>query len=656
MEEIDSSPASPNPKKRAAQDEEPPANRPLNVKGTQFMMPTPPDTDHSSTASPSCTNNADTRQASPTPSSSALSSVEVVSSNPVQSSTTTIDLTSSAAGPSASGPPPAKRRKLTPSEKLQKQKEKDAKDAEKAEQKAKREEEKRVKDEGKRKKAEEREAKKREKELEEEQKAQEKLKKERAQMRLGVYFQKPATPAKPASDGEETHGSARRKSLSLEPFEAVADQIRSTASPCKGAASPVPEKQTPAKVTVSEYQKYFLPFQLHSYSSIAPVRMPDNLDAAQEAFDLDVSDPSIQEKYDLGLVDSYASLERHFANHRGSSRGRHLPSMRQLVDQVQGSVQQPIDLTDDVEPRNPMEVLQAVSRRYLEFDEDVRPAYFGTYTKIRSPRSSKTLCRNPFSRTRKDTDYDYDSEAEWDEPEEGEELLDEDDEEAESQGDAHEMDEFLDDEESDAVKSKRKMITGDLVPTCTGLCWEDEHGKIMSTIEGGSPSKALRGMRMGILLSSVSGTTIDPFSTAYWQSEPASAAQLAPLAAAEPSATPLARLMAPPRPPLQPRPNSNGTLDHVLVGAAQGMKGPITSAATPGAKPGRKPAPKTLSKEDLDEFKDAVVGSQISKVDLTKGLKSRYACPCKPQRTSCEADNVIQVSEPHTRDDQEHAG
>jgi chromatin assembly factor 1 subunit A len=534
-------------------------------------------------------------------------------------------------------PPPKKRRKLTPGEKIQQQKEKEAKaaekaikDAEKAEQKAKKDEEKRIKDEEKRQKAEEREAKKREKQLEEERKTQEKQKKERAQMRLGAFFQPPATPIKDPTDGKVTLNSvtARRRSLSLEPFEAVADQIRRSESPCKKGTTPKPESKvsTPAKPMVSDYNKYFLPFQLQSYCSMpAPAVLADP-EAAQDAFDHCVNDPSLGEKYDLGLVSSYASLEQQFAKERQVSRGRHMPNVRQLVDQIQGTLQQPIDLTIDDEPQNPMDALQSVSRRYLEFHEDVRPAYFGTYTKIRSPRTSNRLSRNPFSRKRIDTDYDYDSEAEWEEPEEGEEILDEEDDEAESVGDAHEMDEFLDDED-DALKSKRKMITGDLVPTTTGLCWEDESGKMGSSVEGASPAQAMCGMRIGVLLPGFSGSTIDPFSTTYWDGEPAPAPttiSTAVQSTAQPTTTDLGVMPPPSRAPLQPRPANNSTLDHMLVGAAEGMKGPINSvAATQGSKPGRKPAPKALSKEDLDEFKEAVVGSQLSKADLLKGLKAR---------------------------------
>jgi chromatin assembly factor 1 subunit A len=559
--------------------------------------------------------------------------VEIISSNPVDQAQNVAGTTSGTSTASISGqPPPRKKRRLTPAQKEQQQKEKDAKAAEKAEQKAKKDEEKHIKDEERRKKAEEVEAKKREKALEKERKEQEKLKKERAQMRLGVWFQKPATPIKDPVDGEDVvnTGTARRRSLSLslEPFDAVADQIRRSESPCKTSAAPKPGSKmtTPAKPAVSDYNKYFLPFQLQSYCSMPPLTLPDDAEAAQDAFDHCVNDPSIREKYDLGIVDSYASLEQQFAKERHTSRGHPLPNMRQLADHIQGTLGQPIDLTTDEESRNPMDALQSVPRRYLEFHEDVRPAYFGTYTKIRSPRTSKRLSRNPFSRTRTDTDYDYDSEAEWEEPEEGEEILDEEEDEAESIGDVHEMDEFLDDED-DAMKSKRKMITGDLAPTSTGLCWEDESGKIQPSIEGAIPSQAMRDMRIGVLLPGFSGATIDPFSTAYWDFDSSTAPSSVPAGLQPQGNTTIpdnGHMPPPTRAPLQPRPVNNISLDHMLVGAAEGMKGPINSvAATQSSKPGRKPTPKSLSKEDLDEFKEAVVGSQVSKADLLKGLKAR---------------------------------
>lgn len=672
MEDIDSSPTqSPNPKKRAAPDDGPsPEKKLLNLKGTQFVMPTPPDTDHSSNVSTSANNDDHSRHASPAPSSSALSSVEMVDvdADPM-SSTANQTLTSSTAltASGISGEPPAKRRKLTPSEKLQKQQDRDTKAAEKAQQKAQKDEEKKVKDEEKRKKAEEtaekkrvkdeekrqkaeeRDAKKREKEMEEERKAQDKLKKERSQMRLGVFFQKPATPVKQDESGGPTAGPARRKSLSLEPFDAVADEIRRSQSPTKGAhpvsvrrsvatyflrqltfhqiaktsnAQPLPQPSPlqVAKAAVPDYHKYFLPFQLQLHSTLAADE-PEITDADQDTFDGQLNDPSIREKYDLGLVESYASLERQFALERHAPRGLPTAPVKTLMERINGSLQRPIDLTSDTKPNDPMDALQDVSRRYLEFSEDVRPPYYGTYSKTYSPRATRKISRNPWSRARQDTDYDYDSEAEWEEPEEGEDLMEEEDDEADSQGDANEMDEFLDDED-DTLKSKRKQIIGDLVPSCTGLCWANEAGKVVPSIESTTSSPSMKGMRLGVLLPGFTGVTIDPFSTAYWESEPSKDSKPTPVA--QPSIDQANGLLAPPRPPLQPRANGNGTLDHMLVGAAEGERGPITSvASTQGSKPGRKPAPKNLTTEDMEEFKEAVVNSPLTKVDLLKGLKAR---------------------------------
>lgn len=633
MDDIVSSPVSPQNRKRAAADDtSSPVKKPLNLKGTQFVMPTPPDTDQSSNASPE---NDGIRAVSPAPSSSALSSIQEVESNADMTTHTNADGTSSTAKPTGTGQPPAKRRKLTPSEKIEQQRAKEAKAAEKAEQKARKDEEKRVKDEEKRLKAEEREAKRREKDLEEERKNQEKLKKERSQMRLGAFFQRPATPAKAtasSNDLEDSAVRARRRSLSLETYDDIADQIRRSASPAtkggkgtpKGAqlakVSQTPVQQTPSKSVLSDYRKHFLPFDLQSHTILAPLphahRASDEYDKAQAVFDADLNDPTLQEKYDLGLVSSYANIENIFPAGQHARGNLDIPTTRQIVEQIHGSSsQQPIDLTREASTQNPVDLLQTLPLRYLHFAEDVRPPYFGTYTRIRSGKSSRHLSRNPFARERDDTNYDYDSEAEWEEPEEGEDLLNDEDDEVESNGDPDEMDEFLDDEH-DEMKNKRKMITGDLLPVSTGLCWEDEKRKVVLSTEHGEGASDLSNMRMDFLIPGFTGKTIDPFSTAYW--EPSI---MAPPGV--PVRDTLGLSQQPVRQPLKEKLNSNSATPE-LVGAAEGEKGPINSvAATQGEKRGRKPAPRVLSKEDMDEFKDAVVGSALKKADLQKGLKSR---------------------------------
>lgn len=81
--------------------------------------------------------------------------------------------------------------------------------------------------------------------------------------------------------------------------------------------------------------------------------------------------------------------------------------------------------------------------------------------------------------------------------------------------------------------------------------------------------------------------------------------------------------MRPPKLPLQPR-ASNST-DGTIVGAASGMKGPIMAVAKLKA---AKPSPPQLSTEDIEEFKEAVQGSNLGKAELLKALKLRYGhCP-----------------------------
>lgn len=150
--------------------------------------------------------------------------------------------------------------------------------------------------------------------------------------------------------------------------------------------------------------------------------------------------------------------------------------------------------------------------KLLKFHADVRPGYVGTWTK-----SSATVSgRNPFGRDTSLLDYDYDSEAEWDEdPEDAEDIKDDSGEEEMSESD-DDLDGWLagDDEvefeagyegelsladmmddsndpfaimgqgkSEDAKKKgkksgkptiKKKKITGPLIPIIRGPYWQDE--------------------------------------------------------------------------------------------------------------------------------------------------------------------------------------
>ena len=168
--------------------------------------------------------------------------------------------------------------------------------------------------------------------------------------------------------------------------------------------------------------------------------------------------------------------------------------------------------------------LKQFHRKHLQYAEDVRPAYNGTFT-----RRTKLTPRNPFKRDPDIFAYDYDSEAEWEfEPEDGENLDDEsigDDEEMGSMmGDSGDEEDraFLDDEDDDIVdntvknKSKQvgKRLVAPLVPMIKGVCWETG---------GVQDDKVLAGMRASILLYDDRGDGIDapinPFSVEYWVTE-----------------------------------------------------------------------------------------------------------------------------------------
>ena len=136
-----------------------------------------------------------------------------------------------------------------------------------------------------------------------------------------------------------------------------------------------------------------------------------------------------------------------------------------------------------------LQLLNRLPHKFLKFAEDVRPPYSGTFTKCPNKRGLRTG-RNPFERALPGTDYNYDSEAEWVADEDGEELLsDEDDDDHSDGGGADSIDGFLDDED-DTVAKRGGMAA--LIPTNSGICWEDALGRAVRP--------DLEEMRIGVLI------------------------------------------------------------------------------------------------------------------------------------------------------------
>lgn len=267
----------------------------------------------------------------------------------------------------------------------------------------------------------------------------------------------------------------------------------STGSPLKLRGADDNLAKSPSATESSDYLKTFLPFALPSNAQIAPpnVHVWDN--AATEHMAKRIAQgwaihQTINESRQDHIITSL-DLRR--------SRPPHiclnLPTVRELMEDMNGRSS---DLTGQSATEDPIETLRRIPVRYLEFKEDVRPPYVGTYTKPQTRR----LARNPFARKRQDTDYDYDSEAEWEEPEEGEDL----DSEGESEGGdsveaGDEMDGFLDDDGADGLPMRRKvtMVAADLEPKCSGLCFEDLNGDCH---DGDGSEIDLSAFRLGLLL------------------------------------------------------------------------------------------------------------------------------------------------------------
>jgi chromatin assembly factor 1 subunit A len=231
------------------------------------------------------------------------------------------------------------------------------------------------------------------------------------------------------------------------------------------------------------------------------------------------------------------------------------------------------------------DILRQIPMKTLKFGEDVRPPYQGTFSRSVPEVSARKLARNPYYRGLPEVNYDYDSEAEWEEPEEGEDLDSEEDEEGSDDGD-DDMDGFLDDEDDALLAGRRRLIVGDLEPVSSGLCW---------AADGVDPDmKAYQAET----ISDTVKFPIDPFSTAYWEKPKP----------AEPA--PTQTRIAPP---------SMNTLDVFRVNTPSGA--PAVGPAKPPAtgKP-KRPFPP----EQLGQFRQVVESSDLSKIGTVEILKKKY--------------------------------
>lgn len=240
-----------------------------------------------------------------------------------------------------------------------------------------------------------------------------------------------------------------------------------------------------SKFANPEYSKWILPFFVNEHTRLAPFNRFRTHSNPFEEEDLPLNQDIVPE-----------TLNTRF---RRRARARTVRPVKQILETLNGSSDAPIDLTVGADE------LAKVPYKYLFFHQDVRPPYHGTYTRAVSPRTARKIALNPSLRALPDTDYDYDSEAEWQEPEEGDDDLMDEDEKSEDEDGEEEMDDFLDDE-GEVVK--RQMLVGDMEPKSSGLCWEGEDSLPQDGFD-------LSTYRMDVLHDSTM-FPIDPFCTRHW--------------------------------------------------------------------------------------------------------------------------------------------
>ncbi len=283
-----------------------------------------------------------------------------------------------------------------------------------------------------------------------------------SQLRLNAFFVQPSIPNRtptesPTRDTASPLSSRRSSIAEIKEMENPRERSRSVSV-------------TPQKARLTDYERHFPPFFLQSHTMLAP-NSRFSRDGKGQKF--------AQNKIDEGLSQGDGTVEPFNAYkllHLSPCARRRFPrihSVKSIIAEIHGSSRNPIDLTESQSRRaiqKPTDLLKAVPMKFLKFYEDYRPPYTGTFTKVKDRRAMSKLCRNPFSRELPNTNYDYDSEAEWEEPGEGEDLDSEGEEELGEDEEENDMEGFLDDE-NDAVK--KGPLLGDLEPTCSGICWED---------------------------------------------------------------------------------------------------------------------------------------------------------------------------------------
>lgn len=218
------------------------------------------------------------------------------------------------------------------------------------------------------------------------------------------------------------------------------------------------------KVTVedpklAQFYEQYRPFFVKKDAELAPVNRFEH--------EVDAEFTSLFESPSAGVMpfDTSDCLRAHVkaicSNPKVAGRGYHRGRRKRNRPDIKKLVEREGDAVDTKVSRSELES-HGINVKLLQFAEDHRPPYWGTFTK-----PSKLSLRQPFKRDSAVFNYDYDSEAEWEQDEEGEELVSDDDDETEEADAEEEEDDWLvphgylsDDEGLDGEADSRGVSPG----------------------------------------------------------------------------------------------------------------------------------------------------------------------------------------------------
>ncbi|KAK0739591.1 chromatin assembly factor 1 subunit A-domain-containing protein [Apiosordaria backusii] len=258
--------------------------------------------------------------------------------------------------------------------------------------------------------------------------------------------------------------------------------------------------ETPVKTEDKEqslYKKMFKDFYLKEHVRLAPnpAEMDEKTREAQTKI-LEEYISGVRTHTPASSFDALEVLELPFKVKRGQT----FPSVKKIMAEFSS------DSQTSQQAKHLQELLNQVPVVSIKFFEDVRPPYVGTISNYpKGLAGLKKLAKRPVRKDILPLTYDYDSEAEWQE-EDGEDIEDLDDEDDEDEDE--DMADFLDD--ADDVGPSRMVFSGGMEPESSGLCWENR--------KRGTSEMKMYKWRMEFILDKLEHHhSIDPFSTAYWE-------------------------------------------------------------------------------------------------------------------------------------------